>query len=243
MESSCKNGNKTRSACSREIVMDFEQMQDYDEVLWLLNGIRTHSTRKEPETALWAKSIGDGVLYDVGANIGAYSLIAAQKNPRLQVCAFEPNYSNFYALTENILKNGLLRIRPFLIALSKSSGFDTFNYASRDMGAALSALGEPIDYKGEVFSPALKMTVPCFSIGDLVQTYGFPAPTHIKLDVDSIEPDILEGAAPVLGGVVSVLVEANKYQFKRVNGVMRSHSFRLIQRVERSQSDNLIYEK
>ena len=43
----------------------------------------------------------------------------------------------------------------------------------------------------------------------LVETYGFPAPNHIKIDVDSIEPQILKGAEGLLrsGRVKSVLIE------------------------------------
>ncbi len=48
-----------------------------------------------------------------------------------------------------------------------------------------------------------------FRLDDLAAIEGFPAPTQIKIDVDGIEPAILEGAKSLLSGqaVKSVLIE------------------------------------
>jgi hypothetical protein len=44
------------------------------------------------------------------------------------------------------------------------------------------------------------------SINNLVRK-GLPYPTHIKIDVDGSEPDIIDGALKVLPNIKSVLVE------------------------------------
>src|SRR5579862_9056307 len=57
---------------------------------------RQATAAKEPFTVEWIEQSlrGGGVLYDVGANVGGYSLIAAAQNPSVRVVAFEPAYKN-----------------------------------------------------------------------------------------------------------------------------------------------------
>src|SRR3990167_8461206 len=63
---------------------------------------RARSVGKEPKTVPWLEKHGGvgTVFYDIGANIGAYSLVAAAQGAR--VIAFEPAPHNFYKLHENI---------------------------------------------------------------------------------------------------------------------------------------------
>ena len=46
---------------------------------WIEYSIRLHSCKKEPETIAWIEGelSEASVLYDVGANVGAYTLVAA----------------------------------------------------------------------------------------------------------------------------------------------------------------------
>jgi len=57
---------------NRDIYLNIDSNSEYK--------VRLHSCKKEPETIKWIESVlntGD-VLYDVGANIGAYSLVASK---------------------------------------------------------------------------------------------------------------------------------------------------------------------
>ena len=55
----------------------------------MAKGIRANSDRREPETIRWIESMSRGqILYDVGACVGAYSLVAAYNGIRSY--AFEP---------------------------------------------------------------------------------------------------------------------------------------------------------
>lgn len=47
------------------------------------------------------------VFYDIGANIGYFSIIAKRFNPKIEVVAFEPNKGVFRYLQKNIELNGL----------------------------------------------------------------------------------------------------------------------------------------
>lgn len=182
---------------------------DYDkDEIWLdvdsliENYVRTISCKKEPETVNWIEKYmepGD-VLYDIGANVGTYSLVAAKYHKgNCEVYAFEPGITTFPRLVKNIMLNNCQNIiHPFNIPLGRETKLDTFNYSSLEPGASMHALGMPVDFEGKDFKPVFLQKVLSYSIDDLVRKFDFPFPRHIKLDVDGIELDILEGARNVL---------------------------------------------
>ena len=194
--------------------MDYE----HEDVLLIVDseiemGVRLHSCKKEPETVQWIETNfkENDVFFDVGANVGAYSLVASKFfNGNIKAYAFEPGFVTFGHLCRNILINRCqASITPLQIALSDKTNLDTFNYANLIPGGALHALGEPIDYKGDQFEPVLRQPVFCYRIDDLVQNFQIPVPNHIKLDVDGIEFNILKGADETLNNpsVKSIILE------------------------------------
>jgi FkbM family methyltransferase len=168
---------------------------------------------KEPETVAWIEDCvrpGD-VLFDVGANIGAYSLVADRATgSQCRIYAFEPSFSTYAQLCRNIALNGCAgRIVPLLVALSDTNGLLPFNYSSLDPGSAMHALGESVDSLGRPFQAAFVQPVPGYRMDDLITHLSLPSPTHIKLDVDGVELKVLRGAAGVLAHprLRSVMVE------------------------------------
>src|SRR3990172_115673 len=73
---------------------------------------------KEPETLEWIDSFADSaVLFDIGANIGVFSLYAALHR-NCDVYAFEPEAKNYACLNKNIFLNKLgRRVRALNVAL------------------------------------------------------------------------------------------------------------------------------
>jgi FkbM family methyltransferase len=132
--------------------------------------------------------------------VGAYSLVAAKfLEGDTKIFAFEPGFSNYTQLQKNVLINSFSdSITPMQIALTERTGLEYFNYANLTPGGALHALGEPIDYKGDVFVPVAKHPVLAYSIDDLIKQFSIPVPNHIKIDVDGIEFSILRGASTAL---------------------------------------------
>lgn len=196
---------------------------------------RIYSVAKEPGTVEWIETFceeGD-VLYDIGANVGAYSLIAAKYfNDNIRIYAFEPHAMNYTKLCRNILLNKCgSSITPLSIALSDVDGFAPFNYRKNAEGTSGSALGKAINSKGQPFAPSGWHNVPAFRLDNFINTTSLPVPNHIKLDVDGIEAEILDGARLVLADarVKSVLVELEKDEgtTSRVMSLMEENGFRL----------------
>lgn len=157
---------------------------------------------KEPETVQWLEEYvhaGD-VLYDIGANIGVYSLIAAKNTEgKAPIYAFEPGFPSFSQLCKNVVLNEVGNaVVPLQIALSDKTGLVDFNYRSLLTGSSLHMLGSATDRDGKRFSPVFTQLVPTYRLDDFVREFQIPRPQHIKLDVDGTEMDILRGAEEIL---------------------------------------------
>lgn len=177
---------------------------------------RLHSCDKEPETVGWIETFfqeGD-TLYDIGSNVGVYSLVASKfYSGRLTVFAFEPAFPNFVQLCKNVLLNSCQgSIVPLQIGLSDKTRMDVFNYDNLVPGGALHALGDPIDYKGERFDPVFTVRVLAYRMDDLIQEFDLPVPSGIKLDVDGIELAVLRGAKQTLSNplVKTIILEVDE---------------------------------
>jgi FkbM family methyltransferase len=190
--------------------------------------------RLEPETRRWIDThIQAGeCLWDIGANIGAWSLYAARTRDA-KVVAFEPSAQTFGVLYKNILVNRLdNRIDAYCIALSDATGLGSFYVHGADPGAGLNSLGSAENYRG-AFREELKQATLSFRIDDFVKQPGVPPPDHIKLDVDGIEERILLGAVATLPGVKSIILEYEtarhdaKDWFERICSILADAGFRM----------------
>jgi FkbM family methyltransferase len=161
--------------------------------------VDTYAT-KEPETIEWLReNLRDGdVFYDVGANIGLYSLYAAK---------LRPESHNFGNLCGNLLLNQVANVTPCFFPLSSHDAFAPFYVYDLRPGGALHSLGRPSPLRDG--PPLLTTGVLAATIDALVSRHGLPGPDLLKLDVDGIEEQILDGAAAVLasGSLRSILVE------------------------------------
>ncbi len=171
--------------------------------------VETFST-KEPDTLIWLDSMPTGsILWDVGANIGLYSIYAA-KACNSTVFAFEPSVFNLELLARNVYGNGVQeKVTLVPIALSDSLGVKPFSMSSTAWGGALSAFGADFDQYGRSMCTNFQYQTIGLSMEEAVHLLGIPTPRFLKIDVDGIEHFILRGSPSILNQVDSVLVEIN----------------------------------
>jgi FkbM family methyltransferase len=166
---------------------------------------------KEPDTIEWIKGFSkNDILYDIGANVGMYSIYAAAKN--IRVYAFEPESQNYATLNHNIYLNALQdKVSAYNIALSDESRLGDLFIKEFTIGGALNNFGECINYKKEKFNPGFRQTVASFRLDDLIYRYQLPTPTHLKIDVDGLEYSIISGSSQLLKDLKlkSILIELN----------------------------------
>jgi FkbM family methyltransferase len=194
---------------------------------------RLHSCLKEPETVAWIEQFvrpGE-VVFDIGANVGAYSFVVDRATGRnCTVYAFEPSFSTFAQLSRNVALNASQgRVIPVFLALSDVNGLVTFNYSSLAPGAALHSLGDSNHGKEERFRPALSQPVMSYRLDDFVVQFAARMPNHIKLDVDGAELKVLHGASGTLTDpalrTIMVEVEPTRPEFGTIQTLLAANGF------------------
>lgn len=163
---------------------------------------------KEADTIEWIKGMQPGeVLYDVGANMGQYSLFAAHRG--IKVFAFEPEAQNFALLCRNVAINKMsARLTAFPLALAEKPGISELHLSAMMAGGSCHAFDQPIDFRGNhkqfpFIQGSVATTIDIFAS-------RYAKPDHIKIDVDGFEHLVIEGAKCTLSGVKSVLIEINR---------------------------------
>ena len=209
------------------------------------NWITKYRTRtfnsKEPEMLDWIDENvrDDDILFDVGANIGIYSIYAALRNPKTTIYAFEPEYSNLHQLKQNIINNGLQSsIMPFSIGLGDNTGISSLHIQDITPGSALHTLSTQSLKKTQTGHEVVwKEGVACFTIDDLCEMAGV-RPTLIKIDVDGNETEILNGGKKTFNNkeLRSVFIEIDIKQTQCEN-ILRNYGFYL----EKKPCENQIW--
>ncbi len=178
---------------------------------------------KEPETLEWIEQWGgDGAFFDVGANIGLYSLYFA-KLFNDKVYAFEPSALNLGLLAKNIALNELNdQIVVMPIPLTVGNVTASFTLSETNEGGAQSTFGATYGHDGLPLKEKMTYQMPGCSLDFLIESGIVPElPSLLKIDVDGIEHLVLEGAQAVLrsASLRSILIEVNDEFVELASGV------------------------
>ena len=115
-----------------------------------LNHFRvTTFATKEPETLEWIDGLPEGcVLWDIGANVGLYTVYAALRR-KCHVVAFEPSVFNLELLARNLYLNKIHdKVTLLPLALSDRMGSNLLRMTTTEWGGALSTFGENVGWDG-----------------------------------------------------------------------------------------------
>lgn len=169
---------------------------------------------KEPETLKWIDQFGgQGAFYDIGANVGLYSLYYAQTKPG-RVYAFEPSALNLRLLSLNVSDNGLAsRVIIVPSPLTASNEIASFRLSMLDEGGSMSTFGQDFGHDGSPLQSVLEYDTIGLTL-DFMLASGLvrETPSLMKIDVDGLEHLILRGAEKVLASqnLRSILIEVNE---------------------------------
>jgi FkbM family methyltransferase len=190
---------------------------------WICRYRADSFSTKEPETLEWIDEYGgNGALFDIGANVGLYSIYYAATK-KSNVYAFEPSVFNLALLAKNIHVNNLdSKIKIITNPLTEKNQFADFTLSSIDEGGALSAFGVDYGYDGKTIHKSLSYQTLGFSLDYLLSNGILPEyPKMIKIDVDGIEHLILAGAIETLKNSTckTVLIEVDDSFKQQADGV------------------------
>jgi len=202
---------------------------------------------KEPETLQWIKDFksqkNEILFWDIGANVGLYSIYAACLHENIKIISFEPSVLNTNILARNISENKLNEkiIINQIPLTNKENSFLEMKESFVEEGASLSTFGEKFNYEGKDFKSKINYKIFGTTINYFIENKILSIPNYIKIDVDGIEHLIIEKADKVLESddLKSVLVEVNenfKEQEHLVKQIMEKYNFKL---EEKKQSENV----
>lgn len=169
----------------------------------------TFST-KEPETLEWIDSFrDDSVFWDVGANVGLYSVYAALKK-HCKVWAFEPSVFNLEVLARNISLNSIAeRVCIVPIALNHASGDSLLRLTTTKWGGALSTFDKEFGWDANPIQSVFEFRTLGITMDDAADKLKISMPDYLKIDVDGLEHFILKGGSKVLKNIREILIEIN----------------------------------
>ena len=201
---------------------------------------------KEPETLEWIDSFqkkDNLIFWDIGANIGLYSIYNSLKHPQSTTIAFEPSSSNLRVLTRNISINNLennIKVVPIPLT-NKQNIFQVMKEGHFVEGGALNSFGEKFDFEGKEFKSTMKYNLLGTTMNYFIENSILDIPDYIKIDVDGIEHLILEGGDKFLNNekVKSISIEINenfKEQYDNILNLMKEYKFKILHKKHRERS-------
>jgi FkbM family methyltransferase len=178
------------------------------------------------------------VLFDIGANVGTFALIAA-RHCRAHVVAFEPGYANFARLCDNIQLNGChFSIVPVPLPVAEQAGVVGFKYRSVEPGQSRHKLkADGWRFRDPATVSRYEQPVLAMTLDGMISTFRLPHPHHVKIDVDGAEARVLAGARETLRSdtLHSVLIEVDDAQWPEVSRVLEDAGLALEKRIERDK--------
>jgi FkbM family methyltransferase len=144
------------------------------------------------QRALAALLVPGSVCFDVGANVGFYTILAARLvGPEGRVVAFEPHPENVKALERNVAANGLANVVVVPKAVSSRSGAARLTHGDRATARLHDGPGHDVR---------------TIALDEFVDEHAALVPAVVKIDVEGHELDVLEGARRTLGSARPALL-------------------------------------
>lgn len=132
----------------------------------------------------------DLIFWDIGANVGLYSVLLAKKYPMAQVVSFEPNAEIHSLLSRNFVINNIQNAQIEAVAVSNVNGQGALDLKSKRAGAARMT---------STFNPTFDTrSFPVTTGKSFLDSNPKLTPHLIKIDVEGHEPEVIMGMEEIL---------------------------------------------
>jgi amino acid adenylation domain-containing protein/FkbM family methyltransferase len=192
----------------------------------------------------------ESCVFDVGANIGMFSLFVQQRWPHAQVHAFEPIPTTYKVLETNIQLHGL-NVRPYNCGLSERSGTATFTFypqmsamsgmytdAQEDESLTRAYMANQDAQLGAVADELLQgrfasenFVCPLKTISEVIHENNIERIDLLKVDVEKSELNVLSGIAdedwPRIRQLVIEVHDENG-RLREITDLLQRHGFNVI---------------
>jgi FkbM family methyltransferase len=162
----------------------------------------------------------DSIVFDIGANIGYYTLLFSAWANAGKVVAVEPDPDNIAVLENNIERNQCKNVDLVKKAISSTDGSASF-FQDRNTGRTSSLVAGAFQPPGMYSSKTISVSTT--SIDALCKEYGMPS--VIKCDVETAEVEVLKGASCALRGQPVIMIEVGPNTAAAVRNILLAHDY------------------
>lgn len=159
--------------------------------------IVSHGSFEECElNVVFANLTEQSVFFDIGANVGLYSLSVAHQFKDIEIHAFEPVPDTLFEFKKNLARNRLenkIILNHLAVTDKNGSVYITANHHSSN-------------YLTEAASTQCILEVECITVDTYVEKYSIKKIDFIKIDVEGKELSVLKGAKQALKSFKPILL-------------------------------------
>lgn len=179
---------------SGEVVLKGTSVKMSCDPRWFIQRVVYFCREYEPtECKVWTKRARSAyVIFDVGANVGLYTLLAASANSAADIHAFEPTPELVRALRRNIALNEFTHVTVNEAAVAAKSGVVYLNLCTGSDGA-----NEGMNFVSDSWSDSALPTR-AVSIDDYCDEAGISYIDLMKMDIEGGEFNALAGCRSLL---------------------------------------------
>ena len=196
----------------------------FDEYIGL--SLREYGEFSEIELSLMSKFImKDDVVFDIGSNIGAFTVPFAKKVGELgQVYAFEPQKVIYDLLQDNVNKNKLKNVKIFNVGMGKKK--EELELNEIDYSKVGNFGGVSFKYDSSSFTKNIKNKKYKVKITNLNEFMEIEKCNFIKIDVELMELDILTGGKNFLKKFRPILwIENHQFYPNEINKFLLENDY------------------
>jgi FkbM family methyltransferase len=173
-------------------------------------------------------------VVDVGANVGAYTLLQARRGAH--VIAIEPNPSVYHSLCRAVAANGMgTQVDTLHAALSESEGWGVVRMPDRSTPTGMVV---PLTPEATGGGPA----VYCCTLDLLRRERGLAHIDLLKIDAEGAEASILRGGMQTLSQVARIQVEYHNENLRHeVEALLHETGFTVVHHVAQTNDIGILY--
>jgi FkbM family methyltransferase len=163
------------------------------------------------ELSAFSDLIGkDDTVFDLGANIGAFSIFAAANNSKCDIYSFEPEPKTFEHLNKNVELNSFSdRVNTIQKIVGDEVGSAEL-YVSYSENQATHSMTQTTHHSGDTVE--VEMT----TVDTIAESYQNP--DVVKIDVEGAEARVLNGMEKSLIEGVKILIDVHDSELRKMGG-------------------------
>lgn len=167
----------------------------------------------------------NGIVIDIGAGEGYYTLKIKANNPDCKIIAVEPNQLSFELLEKNIVGNNLKNITCVNKAIYSSLGYIDLKIVKEIPAITGIQIDKPWLNKNRINT----ISVEAMTLTKLFSDFDLSEVDLLKIDTEGSEVEILRDSKDVLMSIKKIVVEYHSSQLRQeVISILTKYDFLLL---------------